>query len=217
MRTPVLALVLALAAVVLAQPAKDKKEGPRILVVQIERLIDDTEEGQALVKKLINEKAEAEKRLAAEQAALAQKRTELGKVKMANRDEAFYAELEKAMEEHARIEKEKQLFVIKKSDEISRATKQLMLLAMETADQIRRERGAEIVLASRMGPLDITGDQGFQQELLMRRVLCAGKDADITDEVIVRMNKWYRENKRGDGSVDRAGKAPGKDGAKASG
>lgn len=211
MRKPVLPLVLVLAG--LAAAAPDKKEGPKILVVMIERLIDDTEEGQALVKKLINEKAEAEKRLAAEQAALTQKRQELAKAKMADRDAAFYAELEKAMEEHARIEKEKQLFVIRKSDEISRATKQLMLLAVEKADDVRRERGAEIVLASRMGPLDISGDQGFQQEMLMRRVLCASKDADITEEVIKRMNEWYRENKRGDESVP----ARGKDAAKASG
>jgi len=46
------------------------------------------------------------------------------------------------------------------------------------------------------GTFEVASDQDFQQELVMRRVLCCSDEVDVTDEVIRRMNEWYRENKR---------------------
>jgi len=45
----------------------------------------------------------------------------------------------------------------------------------------------------------------------MRRVLCNDDSVDITDEVIQRMNKWYKENKSTAGVPERGEKKPAKD------
>jgi hypothetical protein len=77
-----------------------------------------------------------------------------------------------------------------------------------------KERGAEIVLLTKTGPFEVGSDRDFEQELVMRRVLCCDDALDITDEVIKRMNAWYKEHRNGQGTPERAGEAGGEAGDK---
>jgi len=60
------------------------------------------------------------------------------------------------------------------------------------------------VLLTKTGPFEVASDQDFQQELVMRRVLCCSDEVDVTDEVIKRMNQWYREHRRSEGAPERS-------------
>jgi Skp family chaperone for outer membrane proteins len=207
MRIPAyLALSLAVLAVV-ALPQDKEKPKPKakspILIVNILRIKDDTDEGRELVTRLNQEMAAEKQRLTDEAMKLQEKIKQLREAKLADRTQEYYKELEVAMGTQARLEMDKQLFLARKGDELSRAMQQLLIGAMEEARGVMKERGAEIVLASKTGPFEITTDQQFQEELVMRRVICCTDDVDITNEVIERMNAWYKNNKSGQGPPKR--------------
>jgi len=197
------ALVLGLAVVGRAGPDPAKGEGPKILVVHMQRIIDETLEGRQFVLKLNEEMAAEQKRLADEAAALQEKVKELSKAQLADRTPEFYKEYEEAMQTSAKLEMRKNLFLLKKGDEIARATNELIRGAQQEASAIMRERKADIVLISKMGPLQINSDKEWKEELVFRRVLVAGTEANITDEVIKRMDDWFKQNKAGNAMPNR--------------
>jgi len=197
MRIPVfLALTLPLLIAVPARAQEKSKSKFPILVVNMRRIIDETDEGKEFVARLNQEMAAEKQRLSDEAMKLQEEVKRLREAKIGDRTPEYYKELEKAMETQARLEMDKNLFLAKKGDELSRATHQLLLGAQQEARTVMRERGAEIVLLTKTGPFEVASDQDFQQELVMRRVLCCSDEVDVTDEVIRRMNEWYRENKR---------------------
>jgi Skp family chaperone for outer membrane proteins len=207
MRTylPVSLALLGLAA--LAAFAQDKKEAPKsgILVLSMMRTIDESQEGKDIINKLKEEQASKKQSLTDQLAKLQEKVKVLREAKPADRTPEYYAELEKAMETSARLEMEKNIFLAKKQDELNRAMQQLLILAQEKAKEVMKERGAEIVLLTKVGPIELATEQDVQQELLMRRVLCYDESIDITDAVISKMNKWYTDNKSARGLPERAG------------
>lgn len=198
----ILHLILALPLCAAAVSAQDKpKDAPRsgILVVNMFRAIEECDEGRAVVSRLKEERVKETQRYADEMQKLQEKVKELREKKTQDHDLAYYKELEQAMSTYARLEMEKNLFAVKKGDELARALQQLLLGAQEQAREEMQARGAEIVLLSKMGPVDIATENDFQQELLMRRAICADPSIDITDAVIARMNKWYAENRNATG------------------
>jgi Skp family chaperone for outer membrane proteins len=202
-------LSLSLALLGLAALAAFAQDGPQpksksgLLVLSMMRTIDESDEGKDIIKKLQEEQASKKQELTDKLAKLQNEVKVLREAKPADRTPKYYTELEKAMETSARLEMEKNIFLAKKQDELNRAMQQLMLLAQEKARDIMRERGAEVVLLTKMGPIELATEQDVQQELLMRRVLCHDESIDITDEVIKRMNKWYGENKSARGVPER--------------
>ena len=206
MRKPVyLALLAALVFAVVGTAAPDKKStGPRMLVLSMQRVIDETTEGKEFVKRLNEEMAAKKKKLGEESAKLQAKVKELSEAQLTDRTPEFYEDYQKAMKTHARMEGSKNMFLLRKGDEISRATNELIRGAQEEAKKIMRVRGADMVILSRMGPLKINNDKEFQQELVFRRVICAKGDVDITDQVIKAMNEWYKLNKGGKEKPKRA-------------
>lgn len=209
MRTRHLFLVLPLlAAVAFAQEDKAKAK-PRsgILVINMLKAIDESEEGRAVIARIREEMATQKQRYADEMTKLQEKVKVLREAKPQDRTPEYYKELEQAMETHARLEMEKNIFMAKKGDELSRALQGLLQGAQQEARAVMKERGAEIVLLSKTGPIEVVSDQDFQQELLMRRVLCLEESIDITNEVIERMNEWYKKNKSAQGTPKREGDA----------
>jgi len=202
-----LPILLALAAVVVTAQEKPKPAKPKsgILVVSLMRAIDESDEGREILAKLREEQASKNQELTEQAQKLQEKVRELRQAKPADRDEAYYKELKKAMETSAHLEMEKRLFEMTKQDELARAMQQLLIGAQQEARTIMKERGAEIVLLTKTGPIELTTDQDVQQEFALRRVLCADDSIDITDEVIARMNKWYKENKSSVGLPNRGG------------
>lgn len=206
MRTylPVSLALLGLLAI--AAFAQDKPQPPRsgILVLSMMRAIDETDEGKDIINKLKEEQASKKQEITEQVAKLQEKVKVLREAKAADRTPEYYAELEKAMETSARLEMEKNIFMAKKQDELTRAMQQLILSAQEKAREVMKERGAEMVLLTKVGPIEFASDQDVQQELLTRRILCYDESLDITDEVIKRMNKWYAENRSARGLPARA-------------
>jgi len=220
----VLALPL-LAAAAFAQG--DDQPKSRILVINLLRTIDESDEGRAVIARLKEEMASEKQRLADDAAKLQEKVKVLLAAKPADRTPEYYKELEQAMETNARLEKEKNIFMAKKGDELSRALQGLLQGAQQEARAVMKEKGADIVLLSKTGPIEVVSDQDFQQEMLMRRVLCLEDSIDITDIVIERMNDWYKKNKSMQGNPKREDEGKGgkaketpvkvKDGAEKSG
>jgi len=216
MRTCHLLLALPLlAAAVHGQEDKSKSKSG-ILILSMLRAIDDSDEGRSVVQKLREEMATQKQRYTDDKTKLQETVKQLLQLKPAERTAEFWKQMEEAMETDARLEREKNIVLAKKGEELSRALQQIVQGAQQEARAIMKERGAEIVLLSKTGPIELMSDQDFQQEMLMRRVLCHDDAIDITDEVIQRMNKWYKENKSEQGTPKREGaegdgKEPAKD------
>ncbi len=200
-------LVLALPLLAAAASGQEEKSKPKsgILILSMLRAIDDSDEGRSVVTKLREEMAAQKERYTVEKTKLQEKVKQLLQLKPGDRTAEFWKQMEEAMETDARLEREKNIVLAKKGEELSRAIQQLVQGAQQEARAIMKERGAEIILLSKTGPIELMSDQDFQQEMLMRRVLCHDDSIDITDEVIRRMNKWYKENKSAQGAPKRDG------------
>ncbi len=200
-------LLLALPLLAAAASGQEGKSKPKsgILILSMLRAIDDSDEGRSVVQKLREEMAAQKQRYTDEKAALQETVKQLLQLKPGDRTDEFWKQMEDAMEKDARLEREKNIVLAKKGEELSRALQQIVQGAQQEARAIMKERGAEMVLLSKTGPIELMSDQDFQQEMLMRRVLCHDDAIDITDEVIARMNKWYKENKNAQGAAKREG------------
>lgn len=200
-------LLLALPLLAAAASGQEGKSKPKsgILILSMLRAIDDSDEGRSVVQKLREEMAAQKQRYTDEKAALQETVKQLLQLKPGDRTDEFWKQMEDAMEKDARLEREKNIVLAKKGEELSRALQQIVQGAQQEARAIMKERGAEMVLLSKTGPIELMSDQDFQREMLMRRVLCHDDAIDITDEVIARMNKWYKENKNAQGAAKREG------------
>ena len=110
-----------------------------------------------------------------------------------------------SLDTQSRLKAEEQYFVARLNDDVARRVNQLIRGAMQEARTLMKERGALLVLNSRMGRVQINSDQQMQEEGVLRRVLCAAPGTDVTDDVLTRMNKWFQENQDRSGAVGAAG------------
>ncbi len=180
---------------------------PKILVVNLQRLIDESEEGKRFIKKLQNEVADKKEAMKKEVMVLQERQRDLMKVESSNRTPKWYEDVRDLFERIAGIKAKEQYFIAKKNDDIARAVTQLVQGARTEARTIMSKRGAWMVLISRTGPLNINSEAGLKEEISQRRVLCAVPQIDITDEVLKAMNKWFRENRS---ESDKGGKGANK-------
>jgi Skp family chaperone for outer membrane proteins len=208
MRKPVLiALVLALAGPSLfAQDAK-----PKVLVVFLKKIIDDSAEGKEFVGALKKRMAEKKQEFAKQVEQLQEQQKKLMEVELMNRDEKWYTQVRAALEAQAALKVEEQFFIAKLNDQIARQINELIRGAQQEARSIMKARDADLVIISRMGKITINSDKELQDEIVFRRVLCAKDELDITDEVMTRMDEWYRKNKAKRGLPKREEAAPKKD------
>jgi Skp family chaperone for outer membrane proteins len=192
MRKPVLiALVLALSGPSLF--AQDTK--PKILVVYLKKIIDESAEGKEFVGALKKRMADKKQEFAKNVDELKVQQQKLMEVELMNRDETWYKQVRAALEAQASLKVEEQFFIAKLNDQIARQINELLRGAQQEARSIMKARGADLVIISRMGPITINSDKELQDEIVFRRVLCAKDELDITDEVMKRMDEWYRKNK----------------------
>jgi Skp family chaperone for outer membrane proteins len=201
---PFVAAALAPAAV-----AQDKSKTPAsksgVLVMNMDRAMQESDEGREVVAKLKEERATQQQRYADDMAKLQEKVKALREAKIQDRTPGYYDELVQAMQTYASLEMDKNVFMAKKGDELSRKMQQLLQGAQQEARAVMKARGAEIVLVTKIGPIEVGTEGDLQQELLLRRALCFDESIDITDEVIVRMNEWYAKNKNATGLPKREG------------
>jgi Skp family chaperone for outer membrane proteins len=187
------------------------------------RIIDESDEGKDFVQKLRQKMAEKEKEILEQRQKLQEELKGILEAKLSDRNQAWYEKFREAARKEVGLKAEQMLFKQEVGDKLGRAITQIVRGAQQEARAIMKERGADVVIASKMGPITIESDQEFQQEILSRRIVCARSDLDITDEVIKRMNTWYKNNKAkvnkgkqperkpdGEGKIQRTNKEEGK-------
>ena len=215
MRQPVLfALALIVAA---AMPVSAQDGATTTLVMDVQRIIDDSAEGREFVIKLRQQIAEKKKDVTQRAQKLHEEVKGLMEAKLHDRDEEWYANFRAAAAKEVALKAEQVTFERELGDRLGRRITQIVRGAQQEARAIMKERGAEIVIASKMGPISVESDQELQREIISRRVVCARKDVDITDEVIKRMNKWWQDNKSKKGAPPKRKVTPAKKNAKPAG
>ena len=191
----------------------------KVLIMDARRIIDESDEGKDFVQKLRQKMAEKEKEIIQQRQTLQEELKGILEAKLSDRNQAWYEKFREAARKEVNLKAEQMLFKQEVGDKLGRAITQIIRGAQQEARTIMKERGADVVIASKMGAITIESDQEFQQEIISRRVVCARPDIDITDEVIKRMNAWYADNKAktnkgqpperkpaGEGKIQRASK-----------
>jgi len=188
---------IAVFAAVLAFAGAARAEDPPFLIVNLQQLIDESDEGQEFVKKLQDEIAAKKEKVQAKVRELEARQKDLLDIQPVNRTDQWYEDVRDLFRNISELKAEEQYFIAKKNDEMARAITQLIQGAQTEARKIMRKRGALMVLITRTGPLQINDQNDLKDEILFRRVLVADPKAslDITKEVLEAMNKWFREHR----------------------
>jgi Skp family chaperone for outer membrane proteins len=202
MRNRIIALgVLSVLVAVVAAPAQDG-QGPLVLAIDLERVVRDCDETRDALAKLQAMQEQKKKEFADKVAELeGRKKQLLEKTALSERDEKWYTEFLAVAKEASEIRATEALFSVQANDQVARKMDQLMKGAREAAEEIRRKRGAVMVIISKLGPIKSESEKQVELDQVFRRVLCCDKEADITDDVLDAMNAWYKQNRREDGTV----------------
>ena len=167
----------------------------KVLIMDARRIIDESDEGKDFVQKLRQQMAEKEKEILAQRQKLQEELKDILEAKLTDRNKAWYEKFREAARQEVGLKAEQMLFKQEIGDRLGRAITQIIRGAQQEARVIMKERGADVVIASKMGAITIESDQEFQQEIISRRIVCARPDIEITEEVIKRMNAWYEGQK----------------------
>lgn len=181
------------------------QDGGRILVIDLQRVIETCDEATDLIAALNKEKAEKQRELEGEIEKLKERERQLLELRMSDRDPDWYEKIRQVQKEANEIKADQAYFLAVANDRIARKLNALMRGAQMEARKIMKERGADMVLISKTGEIRLETDQQLKDELINRRVLCLSDDADITDAVLKRMNDWYANNKTSSGAVPERG------------
>jgi len=182
--------VLAVAAALSFAQGETKKS--TILVVDLQGCVDECEESKVSLQALEQERKQKEEAVQLQVRDLKAKQEELQVKKLSERDEKWYTEFLALLQQKGEIEAQGNQFAARISDRIARLLEGLLLDARGFAEQIRTERGAEIVLVSKLGPIKLEDKKQVSDEYIVRRVIAYAPEMDITAEVVKRMNAKFK-------------------------
>ena len=194
-KTTLLSTLAVVLSALVPSAAQAQDATSKVLIMDARRIIDESDEGKDFVQKLRQQMAEKEKEILGQRQKLQEELKGILEAKLTDRNKAWYAKFREAARKEVNLKAEQMLFKQEIGDELGRAITQIIRGAQQEARAIMKERGADVVIASKMGAITIESDQEFQQEIISRRIVCARPDIDITDEVIKRMNAWYKNQK----------------------
>ena len=167
-----------------------------ILVLDLDRAVKECEqqidivEGVQAEADADNKKYEPQvKKLQAEAKALMEQ-------DLTQRDKEWEAAVEKALLEEGKLKAIAAFKKIKLQGKLAKAMEKLMIAAKEQAEIVRKNRGAFVVIISKLSPVVFKTDNDIKDELVSRRVLAHDPNIDITKEVIKRMNAAYKKAKK---------------------
>jgi len=169
----------------------EKPEPTDVLVVDVQRAIEDCNEHKDLVEKLRKQIANKKQDVGEEVQRLKLKQEDLLKTELTKRNDDWYVEVEKALQDQARLKAEETYFISRLNDQLARKLNALIRGVQQHAKKIMNERGAKIVLTSKMDPIRLETQEDMKDELIRRRVMASVKDVNITEEVIKRMDAFY--------------------------
>ncbi len=200
---------LSLLCVLLVLPSV-RAEGPAILVCDMKRIAEGCDEAIELVEALKKRSDAKRAEMQADVNALQGKQRELLGKKLSERDLKWYEDYRAAVQQESELKAKAAIFNAQMNDDIARKIDQLMKGTRQEAAAVMKERGASMVLISKMGALKFENDEELKEEYIFRRVLCCDPALDITEEVLARMNKWWKEHKAGSGEAPKRGEGEAK-------
>jgi Skp family chaperone for outer membrane proteins len=170
-----------------------------VLIVDFADVVENCEEAKDIFDawKSQREKTETDLRTRAEQLNKAIQEIQK-KTKLSERDDKLYKALKKRIEEKGQLEGEMAYKNVTDQDFIARRMQELMRGAKAIANEVRLERGAQLVIGTKRGNIQLESQQDLQEEMLRRRVLAYDNKIDITDEVKRLMNADWAKRKAQD-------------------
>ena len=167
-----------------------------ILIVDVAHAVESCKEQSDLVAAVRKEAAAQQKRYSGRGNELQETQKSLMKQKLSLRDEQWYADVKKALEEEGHLKAVEANIKIRLADRVARGMEKLLISAKMAANKIMRARGAKIVLVSKMSTIKLDTEADFKDELVNRRVLAAIGGVDITTAVIAEMDLQYKARKK---------------------
>jgi len=203
MKPTIVAVSILVAAFAIAGP----EDGPgapapaapsRILVFDLQRAIEKCDEANAKNEELSQKKAAAQKSLNDEMNPLKEKVQRLKAKSLAEADEEFFAELREVNKKMGELQGRAEEHNARTGHELVMNVQGRWREAKTIGLEILKERGGEILLISRTGPLTLGTEDLLTQEIMLRRAFVRDEaQQDITEEVIRRMNKQFAERAGG--------------------
>jgi Skp family chaperone for outer membrane proteins len=180
-----------------AQGDKAAQPAP-VLVVDVQHVIETCKEHAALVAKLKAQADAKQKQFEGEVKALQAKQKELTEKAPNMRNAQWYADLRAALLKQGELKALEAFHNVNLQDKVGRGIEALLFSAKKAAEMIRRERGAQLVIMSKMSAIKLATEEDFKDELLRRRVLAHDKKSgvDITDAVIKRMDAEFDKRQK---------------------
>ncbi|MHC4339050.1 MAG: OmpH/Skp family outer membrane protein [Planctomycetota bacterium] len=170
-------------------------EKVEVLILDLQGVIQNCDEQREKIAAIRKRVAENRQRMEAEIKGLQENNQSVLKTTISERDEKWYSNVESLLGKELKLKSEAAYFNIKTGDEYARMLNALIRGAQKEARDIMKERGAKMVIMSKMGPIALETEEQWKDEIINRAVICSDKTVDITDEVRRRMNAWWAQNK----------------------
>lgn len=191
-----LLIAVALAASVRAQDAQPEPGAFPILICDFAKVIESCEEAKDIEEAFKKERDAAEKDLKTRAEKLQATIQDIQKkTKLSERDEKTYAALKQAIEDKGKLDAELAFRNVRDQDYLQRRMQELLRGAKTFAKDIMNTRKAHMVLATKVGQIQLDDQKQTQDELLRRRVVAHVKGVNITDSVMKMMNADYAKRK----------------------
>ncbi len=188
--------------------ARAQGEEPKILYVDLQKVIFNCDEYHALVAAGKKAQVAKQKEFDERVTALKEREKALLETTLNDRTAEWFDKLKAAQKEQADLIAERNYINALMADKITRKINSLMTGAQQESRKIMKERGAYMVLVTKTGRITLDSETQLQEEVVMRRVLCAVDSANITNEVLKRMNDWYAKHRSSTGEVGDREPAP---------
>ena len=189
-----LAIIAALLVLPMAS-GHGPEQGPDVLVVDLQNVVETCDEHGDLVGRLKKEAQDLQDKYADQVKELQAQQRDLLSKPLSLRGKDWYPKVEEALKKEGELKAIEAFIKVDLSDKVARGMQALLRAARERALGIMKARGAKIVLASKLGKIKLETDADFKDELISRRVLCCDEGVDITDEVRKAMNEDYAKRK----------------------
>ncbi|MEM8884829.1 MAG: OmpH family outer membrane protein [Planctomycetota bacterium] len=198
-------IALVLSAVVLAAALSTVASGQGdepapgafpVLVCDFAHVIENCQEAKDIEEAFRKERKAAEDELKAKADELQKRIQDIqANQKLSERDDKVYEALRKAIEDKGRIDAQVAFRNVRDQDFLMRRMQELLRESRGYANDIMLARKAHVVLASKVGPIELEDNEAMQDELLRRRAICFVKGVNITDSVMEKMNEAYKKRK----------------------
>jgi Skp family chaperone for outer membrane proteins len=194
-------LFLALGVAAITRAQDDAAAAPTVgaypvLACDFAYIVERCDEAIDFEEEFRRNRTAAEEKLKGEQSALQIRIKEIQeKTKLSERDEKTYEALKAAITDKGRLEAEIAYRNVTDQDHLQRRMQELLRGAKNLANDVMIARKAHVVLATKVGRIQLQNQKDWQDELLRRRVACHVDGVNITDAVMKMMNEEYARRK----------------------